>query len=230
VRALSSAILAVLLLAAVAAGFQQSPDAAGPVATATILNSRYCLGTPSPNVPMVRRNGRLEPIELFPPDAITLRLQLSVGYRNTGTVPWILPVASQAVVLAGTDPAALAEVPQPILTQGPAPSEKLPDGSEEMPSRSLFPAIPPGESLSVTNPLETVLLHIFRPSIKSEPDLRGKKIYVRLEFFSSRWTPRLLSRLAKKWKNYGTLWTESVRTEPIEINVPRTPEIADCLR
>jgi hypothetical protein len=209
--------------------FQQS-DAAGPVATATILNSRYCLGTPSPNLPMVRRNGRLEPIELYPPDSITLRLQMSVAYRNPASTPWIFPVASQTVVLMGTALDSLLEAPQPFLTPSPAASDTLPDRNEDAPARALFPALAPRELMNVANPLESIFLHIYTPSIRTEPDLRGKKIYVRLELLSSRWTPRLLARLAKKWKSYGNLWTDSVRTEPIEIEIPRTPEISDCLK
>ena len=228
-RPLVTVILVGLLVCSAAVAFQQ-PDSAGPVAAASILSSRYCLGPPSPNLPMVRRNGRLEPIELYPPDSITLRLRMNVTYRNTASVPWILPVASQTVVLAGTEPDSLVEVPQPFLTPSPAASDKLPDANEDAPARALFPSIAPGQSLSVANPLESVLLHIYTPSIRSEPDLRGKKIYVRLELLSSRWTPRLLARLAKKWKNYGNLWTESVRTEPLEIEIPRAPEIADCLQ
>lgn len=197
---------------------------------ATILNSRYCLGTPSANLPMIRRNGRLEPIELYPPDAVTLRLQMSVAIRNAATETWIVPVPNQTVVLAGTDPGALREIPQPFLTQTPAASDRLPDGNEEAPARSLFPTLGPGESLSVGNPLGTMLIRVFTPSIRSEPDLRGKKMYVRLELFSSQWTPRLLGRLAKKWKNYGVLWTEGVRSEQVEIDVPRMPEISDCLK
>ena len=100
-RPLVTVILVGLLVCSAAVAFQQ-PDSAGPVAAASILSSRYCLGPPSPNLPMVRRNGRLEPIELYPPDSITLRLRMNVTYRNTASVPWILPVASQTVVLAGT--------------------------------------------------------------------------------------------------------------------------------
>jgi len=229
VRPFVTAILAVLVVCSDAAAFQQS-DSAGPSATAAILNSRYCLGAPSANLPMVLRNGRLEPIELYPPDSITLRLQMRVAYRNAGSMQWILPVASQAVVLVGTAPDSLVEVPQPFLTPSPAASDRLPDGNEDSPAPALFPSIAPGKSLNAVNPLENILLRVYTPSIRSEPDLLGKKIYVRLELLSSRWTPRLLTRLAKKWKNYGNLWTDSVRTEPLEINIPRMPEISDCLK
>src|SRR5258708_39225900 len=130
---------------------------------------------------MVRRNGRLEPIELYPPNAITLRLQVSVAYRNTGAAPWILPVAGQAVVLAGANLDALAEVPQPFLSPSPAASDRLPDANEDAPARALFPIIAPGESWNAPNLLESVFLRVYTPSIRSEPDLRGKKIYVGLE-------------------------------------------------
>ena len=125
-------------------------------------------------------------------------------------------------------PDMVAEVPQPILTATPAASDRLPDGNEDAPAKALFPLIAPGQSLSANNPLENIFVRVYSPSIHSDPDLRGKKIFVQMELLSSRWSPRLLARLAKKWKNSGNLWTDSVRTEPVEINVPKTPEIVDC--
>ncbi|MEQ1946341.1 MAG: hypothetical protein ABL995_04085 [Bryobacteraceae bacterium] len=208
--------------------FQQSDG--GPTATAAIVSSRYCLGTPSANLPMIRRNGKLEPIELYPLDAITLRLQLKVAYRNGGSMPWILPVANQAVVSAGVAPDMLAEVPQPFLGAGSSAADRLPDGDEDAPNKTLFPAIAAGESLNFNNPLESIFVRVYTPSIRSERDLRGKKIYLQMELLSSRWSPRLLTRLAKKWKNYGNLWTDTVRTQLVEIDVPRMPETADCAK
>ncbi|MEQ1886139.1 MAG: hypothetical protein ABL967_13830 [Bryobacteraceae bacterium] len=222
---LTSSLLGLFVCPAMFA-FQQG----GPAAAATIVSSRYCLGTPSANLPMIRRNGKLEPIEPYPPDAVTLRLQVSVAYRNGGSMPWILPVANQAVVSVGLAADSLAEVPQPFLNAASAAADRLPDGSEDMPNKALFPTIGPAESLNFNNPLESIFVRVYTPSIRSDRDLRGKKIYLQMELLSSRWSPRLLARLAKKWKNYGNLWTDTVRTQLLEVEVPRVPEAADCTK
>ena len=41
--------------------------------------------------------------------------------------------------------------------------------------------------------------------------------------------PKKIAReLEVKWRAYGTLWAERIRTEPAELKIPRAPETSTC--
>jgi hypothetical protein len=71
---------------------------------------------------------------------------------------------------------------------------------------------------------EEVQLTIYNKSAKRDPDLRGHRLYVRLELEQQPITPALLAKLSDQWVRIGVPWTGKLRTNTLTIDVPAAPE------
>jgi hypothetical protein len=97
-----------------------------------------------------------------------------------------------------------------------------------------FVVIPPGgmykrRYLKDADFDEYVVLDVRNPAAKfQKKDLRGKRIFVQLQMNYLRFSQSQADELALRWKRYGSLWTGTVRSNPIEIDIPKLPEFADC--
>ena len=77
---------------------------------------------------------------------------------------------------------------------------------------------------------EYVVLRVHRVSKHSgnETDLLGQNIRVQLEISHSELTDRLAAELRSKWRRTGILWTGKVLPNPVQVEIPMAPKIADC--
>lgn len=76
---------------------------------------------------------------------------------------------------------------------------------------------------------EYVVLDVRNPAAKfQKEDLRGKSIFLQLQMSHLRFPKSQADELAIRWKRYGHLWTGTVTSNPIEIDIPKLPEFADC--
>ena len=189
------------------------------VLTAIVSEAKYCLGNPGPIA-----------TEYQPPDAVTLRLRVRVSYRNAGLVPLIIPIYHElsAVVISRT-PASRRNQPVIRFKRRQEPIDELPEEvSPDNPFNPLFKVIPPGGVLDKYFS-ESVVLRVHNPSSEDpQSELLGRKIYLRLELAHLGLSQRLRNEVAAKWLRYGYLWTGKIRSRPIEIEIPASPQIADC--
>src|SRR5436190_15648968 len=204
------------------AGFGAQADAPPPVVSVTIKQEKYCLGQPGGINEFFR-------FERQRPDTITLRLRVQLSYRNVGPYAIVVPIyhsvprllISRSLDDARHDRFSLIVPFNPIEPPDDARFEGIdaPDKRYEV-IRSSGPRY--------VHPFESqIYLRVHTPSLPRR-NLLGKKIFLQLEL-SYRWfSPALAKDLAIRWKNFGDLWTGKVRTEPIEIDIPASPEIGDC--
>jgi hypothetical protein len=52
----------------------------------------------------------------------------------------------------------------------------------------------------------------------------GKKLFLQLDLDHALLSGNLAHKLQEKWRSYGTLWAGKVRTQPIELDIPRSPK------
>jgi hypothetical protein len=195
---------------------------AGPAAIATIAQATYCFTRPRGLDP-----GRL------PPAYLVLRLQIRVSYRNSGTRPLILPLGRDRTVYTALKPGAMSIFQSPGLFD-PAnnlmkdlPADVSPD-SPVSPKTDVFSVIPArGE---MTPPLlENVTLPVDRKALfKTYPDLRGRRVYLRLQFAHQKLSSALEADLSDRWAPFGVPWTGTLLTNTFVIDVPRAPQGLPC--
>lgn len=216
----SKILLSFMGVALVLYAFQSESPEPPPSVRATIRNQYYCLGQPDGPI-------GLEPL---PPDAITMRLRIQLAYRNVAQRPLILPVVSglTALIVSRTADDAIHGRYELVVPYGGrmTPFELKPEELTE-PKRD-FEVIPP-QSLSkyLSQGEEYAILSVHDPRGR-RPELLGRRIFLQLEFDHLRFSRSVARDLAIKWERYGYLWTGTVVTEPIEINIPRSPQFADC--
>jgi hypothetical protein len=194
------------------------------VVSATIEQAKFCLGNPGSLL-----------VDRLSEDAVALRLRVWLSYRNVGSKSLILPTyheLSALIVSVGRLPLAGESGQNQLVThfkRRQKPTDELPkDVSADSPFNPLFKVVPPNEELNKYFS-ESVVLPVHN-SVASDlrSDLLGRKIYIQLELTHMGLSRRLESKLAARWERYGRLWRGRVRSNPIEIDVPKSPQIVDC--
>jgi hypothetical protein len=59
-------------------------------------------------------------------------------------------------------------------------------------------------------------------------ELLGRKIFFQLDLNHAMLPREVVRDLQPKWRSYGSLWAARIRTQPIQINIPRSPETSRC--
>jgi hypothetical protein len=192
----------------------------GLSAAARITEANYCFA----------RTRRFTP-ERQPPSYLVLRLRIQVAYLNTGTRPIILPVEHDRTVYEALKPGVMNifhEMPG-MAIDGLSASLKLmkelppkvsPDNPSD-PRNDYFAVIPAGGNI-----LEPLLEEIAFPVnhkmiLRHDPDLRGHRLYIRLQLKQQELSPELETDLSDRWIRFGVPWTGNVMTNVMTIDVPR---------
>ena len=96
---------------------------------------------------------------------------------------------------------------------------------------TIYRAFPGGSSKWFNQPGtdEYVVLDVYNSAAKfQKADLRGKKVFLQLELNHLLFPKSQADELTVRWERYGYLWTGKVKSNPIEIYIPKSPEISDC--
>jgi hypothetical protein len=107
------------------------------------------------------------------------------------------------------------------------PADVSPD-SPVSPKNDVFTVIPAqGE---MTPPLlEEITLPVNRKALfRTYPDLRGHRVYLRLQFAHQELSQALEAALSDRWARFGVPWTGNLMTNTIAIDVPKAPQALPC--
>ena len=195
----------------------------GPVALATNAAASFCFA----------RVRGLEP-ERLPPSYLVLRLRVTVSYRNNGKLPLILPLEHERVVYTATRPGRMGVYKQGLSFFDPVvkPMNTLPEGvssdNPTVPKNDFFAVIPAGGEMTPPM-LEDIMLPVNRKGVfRNYPDLRGRRVYLKLRFEHQKLAPNLEANLSDRWSRFGVPWTGTLTTNTILVDVPASPQAAPC--
>ena len=191
-----------------------------PQVTGVVTGQKYCLGQPTGMS-----------LEKVPRDAITLMFQLQLSY-HPGAEPIIVPsLASPTIVLSRSLNDANRRTNQ--MTIRPKFGRSFGDLEERgidisFPNKAFFQVIRPGREVHpwVT---ESLAFRVHDPSdTQSKMELLGKKVFVQVELDHLVIPQELAQKLRMRWSSIGTLWTGTVRTQPVEFDIPLSPKTTVC--
>jgi hypothetical protein len=198
---------------------------AGLAAVATNADVNYCFG---------RRRG-LDPGRT-PASYIDLQLRVRVSYRNDGARPVILPLERERTVYYGLKPEGMSAFQEDmdLLQSTPKAMKELPaEASLESPispKNDAFAVIPAaGEMTPALSEHITLPVNRFG-FFKRYPDLRGHRVYVKLQFAHRELSAALKQDLSSRWSPFGVLWTGTLTTETFPVDVPVTPPVPGLCR
>lgn len=200
----------------------QGAPVAGPEAVATITSASYCFA-----------HERALEVERLPPSYLVLQLHVRVAYQNAGTRPLIMPLGYQRKVYMALKPGVMAISDQrknfPDDSE-PAPMTRLPaDVSPDNPvnpSNDVFTIIPAGGEMKTPFDEELNFPVNHKKLFSRDPDLRGHRLYIRLQFDQQDMDPVLKANLSDRWARFGVPWTGRLRTNTVTIDVPSAPPSA----
>jgi hypothetical protein len=170
----------------------------------------------------------------LPPAYLVLRLQIQVSYRNAGNRPLILPLGRDRTIYTALKPGPMSIFHESAGLFDPAnklmkdlPADVSPD-SPVSPKNDVFAVIPArGE---MTPPLlEEITLPVNRKALfRTYPDLRGHRVYLRLQFAHQQLSQALEADLSDRWTRFGVPWTGTLLTNTFVIDVPKAPQGLPC--
>lgn len=219
-----SGILAAIHLCAAQAAKLPDAPIADPTAVATIAEANYCFG----------RVRGLDPGRL-PPAYLVLQLRVKVSYRNTGALALILPLQRDRIIYTALKPGAMTLFHEPKGLFEPAykkmmtslPSSVSPVDPIE-PKNDVFAVVPAGGEMA-TPLLESITMPVNREFLfKQALDLRGQKVYFRMQFSHRELSPALEADLSDRWSRFGVPWTGVLRTNTFAIDIPADPKAEAC--
>jgi hypothetical protein len=214
-----SALICVNLCFAQAATLQIT----SPTAIATNADVEYCFA-------QVRG---LNP-ERLPPAYLVLRLRVTVLYINNAARPMILPLERARTIYTALEPGQMSVFKDSLGLFDPTvkvmkdlPGNVSPD-SPITPKNDVFAVIPAGGEM--TPPLlEEIILPVNRKGVlRKYPDLRGRRVYIKLRFVHRMLTAALEANLSDRWSRFGVPWTGTLTTNTILIDVPAAPQATPC--
>ncbi len=175
-----------LCLAAHAAsiGRQSIP---APEASAAITGADYCFA-----------HTRALEYERQPPSYLVLHLHIKVAYKNPGARPLILPIGRDTIVYTALKTGIMKITAQPnnfpddsiITAMKELPADVSPDNPVN-PANDVFRIIPAGGPMTPGIDEDVVLPVNHKTLLRHDPDLRGHRIYVRLQFDHQEIAPEL---------------------------------------
>jgi hypothetical protein len=163
-----------------------------------------------------------------------LRLRVTVSYHNPGPQPLILPLERERTIYTALKPGPMSVFKEGLGLLDPiikVMEELPPDVSPDnpvTPKNDYFAVIPAGGEL--TPPLEEeITIPVSRKGVfKKYPDLRGRRVYVKLRFVHRQLAPVFEAHLSDQWSRFGAPWTGTLTTNTILIDVPVAPEAEPC--
>ncbi|MGP0074945.1 MAG: hypothetical protein ACLPWF_23795 [Bryobacteraceae bacterium] len=194
-----------------------------PTAVATAADVEYCFD----------RVRGLNP-ERLPQAYLVLRLHVTVSYLNEGSRPVILPLEHVRTLYTALKPGQMSVFKQGLglldsdmKVMDHLPPDVGPDSPID-PKNDVFAVIPAGGQL--TPPLEEeIKLPVDRKGVfRKYPDLRGKRVYVKLRYAHRKLDPALEANLSDRWSRFGVPWTGTLTTNTILIDVPAAPHGEPC--
>jgi len=199
----------------------------GLTGAARITAAEYCFA----------RTRRFTP-ERQPPSYLVLRLKIQVAYRNNGTRPLIIPIEHERTVYTALKPGVMNVFRELPGIDGISPSLKAmkelpPKVSPENPSdpKNDYFVVVPARGDLVSPTFEEITLPVNRKMLlRHDPDLRGNRLYLRLQLKQQELFPELLTDLSDRWTRFGVPWTGNVMTNVVTIDVPRQfPQVKPCV-
>ena len=205
--------------ACVCAGLRTPVNA--PDATAAITEAHYCFE-------------RVRGInsERMPLPALTVQLKVRVSFTNEGTRPLIVPLDHERIVYIAPAPGVMKVLPKPVNLLEPKvhlmthlPQDLNPANPVD-PDNGVFAIIRAGG----TTPLydEKVTLTVCRNTLRTHTDLRGHRVYLRLQLEHQGMSPALEADLSDRWSGFGVPWTGTLRTNTFVLDVPAAPQAIEC--
>lgn len=212
-------ILTVCIGAAAAATLPGTGSVA-PTAVARIAGGEYCFA-----------HDRRIDVEREPPSWLALRVRIQVAYHNPGARPLIVPIEHDRTVYTALQAGVMSIYHEPITIDDFNPSLKpmieLPPTVNRDnpidPKNDSFVIIPARGDL-VSSQVEEITLPVNHKALfRHYADLRGKKLYIRLQLNQQDMNPSLLTDLSDRWNRFGVPWTGDVMTNVMTVQVPRNP-------
>jgi hypothetical protein len=188
-------------------------------ATAKIVEANYCFAIAHGLVP-----------ERLPIPPLVLQLKLQVSYHDAGSRPLILPLEHDVAVYTAQKSGLmkLSSVLGPNLKS----MEHLPAGvspqSPVSPANDVFTIIPAGGEI---NPpvMEEITVPVYRKSTRQKIDLRGHRLYLRLQLDHQPLSPPLEAAMSDRWTRFGEPWTGRLRTNTLLLDIPASPAAKECV-
>jgi hypothetical protein len=189
----------------------------GPAAVATIAKADYCFA----------RVRGLAP-ERMPPAYLVLRLHIRVDYKNTGTRALIMPLEHERTVYSSIKRGKMSIFKEPagsLLDPTVKPLKALPykvsKDNPVDPKNDVFALIPAKGQM--TPPVfEDIVMPVDHKTLfRNYPDLRGQRVFLRLQLAHQLLDPALETDLSDRWVKFGTPWTGTLLTSTVWVDVPR---------
>jgi hypothetical protein len=196
---------------------------APPAAVATNADASYCFA----------RVRGLDPGRQ-PPAFLVLQLRVRISYRNAGARPLIVPLERERTVYTGLKLEAMSKLRELPGLFEPAvkvmkylPADVSPD-SPISPKNDVFAVIPVGGEMTPPLP-EEITVPVNRTAMfRHYPDLRGHRVYIRLQFRHRELSVALGADLSDRWSRFGVPWAGTLTTNTFLIDVPADPQAAPC--
>jgi hypothetical protein len=220
----SKTLLAICLCANARAGLPAAP-VNGPEALVTITESDYCF-----------EHTRALEVERQPPSYLVLHLHVKVSYRNTGTRPLIMPLGHDRTLYTALRPGIMKITPQPanfpddqtVVLMKNLPADVNPQDPSN-PHNDVFTVIPAGGFMTPALEDDLLLPVNHKSLFRHDPDLRGHRVYLRLQYDHQELAPALEADLSDRWASFGVPWTGMLRTNTVTIDVPVSPQGKPCV-
>jgi hypothetical protein len=214
------AVIASVSLSAAQGASLPNTRVAPPTAAIRITDANYCFA----------RVRRLSP-ERQPPSYLVLRLQMQVAYRNPGTRPLIMPLEHERTIYTALKPGVMnifhelygfVELDPTLKMMKDLPPKVSPDNPSD-PRNDVFAVIPAGGYVLAPLIEEIVLPVNHKQFLRHDPDLRGHRVYLRMQFDQQELSPALETDLSDRWARFGVPWTGNMMTNVVTVDVPQTP-------
>ena len=205
------------------------PDSriAAPTVVVRITDASYCFA----------RVRGLTP-ERLPPSYLVLQLRIQVAYRNAGTRPLIMPLEHERTIYTALKLGVMSifyELPsfveiQPTLKMMKDLPHKVSPDNPVDPKNNGFTVI--SARGDVVSPLfEEITLPVNHKNLfRRDPDLRGHRLYLRLQLKQQELSPTLETDMSDRWTRFGVPWTGSMLTNVVTFDVPRQlPQAKPCI-
>jgi hypothetical protein len=193
-----------------------------PTATARIVQANYCFAEEHGILP-----------ERLPVPPLVLRVRFQVSYHAGNSRPLILPLDHQLTVWMSQTPGVMKILHQPAGLMDPSlkmmrrlPADVNP-ASPLDPKNDVFGVIPAGGDLTAPV-IEEVTMQIYKKSLRHPIDLRGRRVYLKLQLDHQSLSPDLEAQLSDRWTRFGVPWTGGLRTNTLVFDVPATPQATKC--
>ncbi len=220
----SKSFLSLCLCVSARAGLPATP-VNGPEAYAAITGASFCFA-----------HTRALNVERQPPSYLVLHLKVRVAYTNTGSRPLIIPLGHELTAYTALKLGVMKISPQqrnfpddqsPVLMKN-LPADVNPDNPVN-PHNDVFSIIPAAGYMTPAFEDDIVLPVNHKTLFRNDPDLRGHRLYLRLQYDHQEISPALEAQLSDRWSSFGVPWTGMLRTNTVTFDVPANPNGGPCV-